>query len=541
MIFAAARQGDGQPDTSTNVYRVQLQSNGPGISRLTNFTNGENLFGGVTAVAYSGNGSRFAYTYTTGNDVEEVHLHDYGSGADSTLVSDKEGCVKPLCIECFTTCLRALHMTADSNIVLYSAARQQPFYTVSTLAGGTATRLNIFDGNLAASGQRVISQGGKFVFTAAAPNGPTFTTQGLVAQPVDVYLANLNGTNVQQVTHLGDLNLSAGDAVISSDGSLIAFALTTQSGSAAGTQIYGVRADGSGMQKLSDGSADATRPSISSDGNVVTYLQDGQVKVTGAGAVRFVPSALTKFTLSGVTQAVLSSDGARSVFFLGPRGGLPAGIYSAQANGPVVAFPQLTKVYTPRFLFPNGLVSTVGFAAPSLGSLMTAYGANLGNDELIVAQQFPLPTSMGGLELLADLFPMPIQAVTPWQINAHLSQSRLPATVAFQVRTSEGLSPNARVNVLASAPEAIIIPSSDPNLLAAAVYPGTKTLADAAHPAAANQVLEIYSLGFGATNPTVEAGVVSPSSPPAEAKTRPRLQIGGVDADVSFAGLVPGL
>jgi uncharacterized protein (TIGR03437 family) len=78
-------------------------------------------------------------------------------------------------------------------------------------------------------------------------------------------------------------------------------------------------------------------------------------------------------------------------------------------------------------------------------------------------------------------------------------------------------------------------------LLAAAVFPGTKTLADAAHPAAVNDTLEIYCFGLGVTNPLVEVGTASPASPLARAKVTPRLQIGGRDAELSFAGLVPGL
>ena len=75
-------------------------------------------------------------------------------------------------------------------------------------------------------------------------------------------------------------------------------------------------------------------------------------------------------------------------------------------------------------------------------------------------------------------------------------------------------------------------------LLAAAVYPGTKILADGAHPAAAGDALEVYSLGLGLTTPRVEAGVASPF---ATADVKPRVKIGPIEAEVSFAGLVPGL
>ena len=64
--------------------------------------------------------------------------------------------------------------------------------------------------------------------------------------------------------------------------------------------------------------------------------------------------------------------------------------------------------------------------------------------------------------------------------------------------------------------------------------------ADLDHPASAGEAIEIYGLGLGVTDPAVEAGVASPSSPPARAVQTPRLQIGGLDAVITFAGLAPG-
>src|ERR1019366_9627336 len=75
---------------------------------------------------------------------------------------------------------------------------------------------------------------------------------------------------------------------------------------------------------------------------------------------------------------------------------------------------------------------------------------------------------------------------------------------------------------------------------AAAFHAGTGVAADLDHPAAAGETLEIYGLGLGVTDPMVEAGLRSPSSPPARALETPRLPIGGKDAVVVFAGLAPG-
>src|SRR5262249_55412677 len=119
------------------------------------------------------------------------------------------------------------------------------------------------------SGQRVISDNGKVVFSSSAPNGPTFA-----AQANDIYVMNLDGTNIQQLTHL-DLPQIATEAVISADGSRVAFTVY-QNGRI--PEIWTIRMDGSDFRRLSTGTTTATNPSISADGSTVTFVQDNQVK-----------------------------------------------------------------------------------------------------------------------------------------------------------------------------------------------------------------------------------------------------------------------
>jgi uncharacterized protein (TIGR03437 family) len=76
---------------------------------------------------------------------------------------------------------------------------------------------------------------------------------------------------------------------------------------------------------------------------------------------------------------------------------------------------------------------------------------------------------------------------------------------------------------------------------AAAFHPGTATPADANHPAGAGETLETYGNGLGVTNPAVAPGGASPASPLAWAIVKPQVMIGNQPAQVTFAGLVPGL
>ena len=160
------------------------------------------------------------------------------------------------------------------------------------------------------------------------------------------------------------------------------------------------------------------------------------------------------------------------------------------------------------------------------------------------ATTFPLPTSMSGLSLLVNGTAVPLLAVTPWQINAQLPQGVPAGPATFQVRDASGaIAPPVSVTVEGFAPVNFWYPFVQGQLYypqAAAYHAGTGVPADMDHPVSAGETIEIYGLGLGVTEPVVEAGLASPSSPPARAVQTPRLEIGGRGAVVTFAGLAPG-
>jgi uncharacterized protein (TIGR03437 family) len=538
ILFAAGISPDGTAQQGTNLYLFMAGRVAASIRQLTNYA-GSSTLTGVTSIAYAGSSgvAGFATLPSGPGGPEEVHLIDTASPADRTLVTDKQGCIQPLCVSCFRACVGPVHVTDDGSKVLYAVARQKPFFVVN--ADGTILiGLPIYQGGLAPSPQRVISRAGNVVFTSSAPSGPTFASAA-----TDVYLMSLDGTGLKQVTRFGDPMFFTANATISADGSLIAFESNFSNNGPQTTQVWVVRPDGTGLRMLSTGSDSAGNSTISGDGSVVTFLQSGQIMRARTDSST-PPLALTKLSFSAPRDPVVSEDGTQVAFTLGPLSGSSAGVYQTPTNS-TTDLRAFLPVYAPRMLNMNGVATAAGYGSPSAGSLISAYGANLGLDELSQASGFPLPPVLNGLSLLVNGQPVPLLAVTPWQINAQLPQTVPQGAATFQLRYAGfPQSPPVSAEIKSFSPANFAFPFTRGRLYysqAAAFHTGTGVAADMDNPAAAGETLEIYGLGLGVTVPAVDAGVPSPASPPAVASQMPRVQIGGRDAVITFAGLAPGL
>ena len=524
IAFGATVKPDGTPQSVPDLWIWNAAQNS--VRRLTNYasTGGSSA---VTACALSTDGSQAAYIASAqGGQIGEIHVIDTATGADRLLATDNQGCVQPLvtCLGCFFPCAYDPHFTPDGR-VLYATSRSQPFYIAS--ADGTVTQVPLYGGGLATGPRRVISNNGLFVFVSSSPSGPIFT-----AAPVNVYVANLDGSGLRNLTQYTDANDYAQDAVISADGGTVAFA--TSAGA-----IFTVHADGTGLQQVSSGTDAASDPSLSADGSLVAFVQSGQVKVLPLGGAN-APETLTSFRYSTAQDAFLSDDGSQIAFTIGPNGGRGA-IDEASVNG-----GESRAIYAPVSVNTGGIEGIAGWEAPSPGSFISVYGLNFSGDQLSTAGSFPLPATLANVSLLVNGQAVPVQAVTPWQINAQLPQSTPAGNATFQV-VANSVSSNivtGQIQATAASVFAYPVPGVEQGTVyfqAAAFHAGTGTPADAAHPASPGEILETYGSGLGVTSPSVPAGEPSPASPPAEAVVVPQVTIGSQPARVTFAGLVPGL
>jgi uncharacterized protein (TIGR03437 family) len=369
----------------------------------------------------------------------------------------------------------------------------------------------------------------------------------------DVYTVNLDGSNLQNVTKFSAnnstfLSPSTSNATISDDGKTIAFESTEVP--AAGTnvnpafvnqevtQIWAVHSDGTALGALTSDVSASTQPSISGDGSRIAFVRAGQICLVHSDGTGL--RVLTNFQLSTARDPVISQDGSRIVFDIGPSNGGGAGaLYAINSDG-----TNLHPVYAPRSLNPSGITGIGSGAAPSPGALFLANGANLAADSTTMAGGFPLPESLAGVSLLANGIPVPLLSVSPWQIEAQLPPELTQSPVAFQLRFADGTSPTpVAADIPSLSPVIFTVPT--PGIVAppqaAAYHAATGTPADQNHPAAAGEVLAIYGTGLGATAPFVSAVSPAPASPPAQTLVAPQVLIGNLPAQVMFSGLTPGL
>lgn len=178
-------------------------------------------------------------------------------------------------------------------------------------------------------------------------------------------------------------------------------------------------------------------------------------------------------------------------------------------------------------------------AAP--GTAMSIYGLNFAA-ALSQAQEFPLPTRLGGAIALVDLVETPLLFAAPNQINLVLPQTLEPGRHTVIVRTPNSISASVPFEVDAVAP-GVFTTNSQGTGQGAVVIAGTRTVVDGARPARNGDFLEIYLTGMGRTVPLANAALAAPTAEPLAriAGDPVTVTIGGVAASVVFAGLTPGL
>ena len=198
------------------------------------------------------------------------------------------------------------------------------------------------------------------------------------------------------------------------------------------------------------------------------------------------------------------------------------------------------------------LTSFLGNAGFSSNTYVEIYGSNFSTSQRLWAgSDFSgsnAPTSLDGTSVTVNGKPAFVYYISPGQVNINTPEDTATGPVAIQVKGPLGLSNVVMANRATISPTLQSVPQFNigGKQYVVALTPDFSTFIGrvgmlqgvAFQPAKSGDVISIYALGCGPTNPPTQAGVIAAQgSPLASAFT---LKIGGVAAPVSFAGMVGG-
>jgi trimeric autotransporter adhesin len=224
------------------------------------------------------------------------------------------------------------------------------------------------------------------------------------------------------------------------------------------------------------------------------------------------------------------------------------------AVGCVILLP-LAMAQTPS-VTEDGVLNAAGYVkagnpgfAVAPGSLVAIFGADLA-DGLVVADSVPLSTSLANVSVTFNDMPAPILFVSPGQVNAQLPSDILPegaseGVAGVVVRRGANSSQPRNVQVARFSPAIFTLPGTGLGP-AVAVNNDDGSLAQPegsvpgvpAEPARRGRAVIIYANGLGGVDPPVEDGRASLDAL-RYATTMPAVLVGGIEAQVVFAGLSP--
>lgn len=211
----------------------------------------------------------------------------------------------------------------------------------------------------------------------------------------------------------------------------------------------------------------------------------------------------------------------------------------------------LTKAKALPAINSAGVVNAASYAAGiSAGSWVTIFGSNLAPSGVARAWKAEeivngkLPLSLEGTEVKINGKSAAIAWVSETQLNVQAPDDTSLGTVSVVVTTPSGTSELATADLRAASPGLFRFnPTS--YRYAAAVFADGSLVGPvnlfggtvATRPAVPGETLLLFGTGFGATNPAVAAGSAYSGAAPLAAGNNLAIRIGGVAAEVRFAGL----
>jgi len=183
----------------------------------------------------------------------------------------------------------------------------------------------------------------------------------------------------------------------------------------------------------------------------------------------------------------------------------------------------------------NGVVNAASYVAQlSPGSLGSIFGSSFGTATATAGA--PLPLNLSGISVTVNGRSAPVLAVTPGQINFQVPWATEIGSASVVVSVNGTLSNTASVPVVAAAP-GLFAQSAGRALVQNADY----SVNTAQNPAKMGTTIVTYVNGSGPVSSSLADGSLTPMAPPIYSTAQVSATIGNENAQVSFAGLAPGM
>jgi uncharacterized protein (TIGR03437 family) len=275
------------------------------------------------------------------------------------------------------------------------------------------------------------------------------------------------------------------------------------------------------------------------------------VALSNAGSDVFAVRGTSASTLSGGDW--LSASNASGLSVTADATGLPPGTYDGTvsvsgvctpgtpfgprclpANDPLLIPVEMIVVPAgPPLAFYSGVVNDATFAAftdLAPGDMAAVFGEQFTLDDAASATSVPLPTSLGGIQVLVNDIPAPLYYVSYGQINFQIPNEASVADTLLRVDRNGVHGNSVSMRIAPVAPQ-LFGPVANSN--------GAWVIS--ANPAKAGDTLTLYAIGLGATSPPIPSGAAGPSAEPLARVTSPiEVWFDPVHVEPEFAGLAPG-
>jgi uncharacterized protein (TIGR03437 family) len=173
----------------------------------------------------------------------------------------------------------------------------------------------------------------------------------------------------------------------------------------------------------------------------------------------------------------------------------------------------------------------------SPGNISEIYGSGLSSSGPGTPSQLPLPNTFNNTSVQVAAFSAPLYYVSDGQLDVQLPAELAPnASYPLVVTNGNAISVPRIVTVTDVSPG--VAATTDGQMIS---QHADFTYVTAASPAKPGEVLIMYLVGLGATNPPVQSGIASPGiAPLPQLVNSVTVTVDGESSIIRFAGLTPG-